>query len=200
MRSILTTATVAAAAVLLAAVTNLASAEDDAATRDLSLEQIKIFRAKPAKQSSLQVTATVDHADRTYAKGEVVKLHVKVNEDAHVLVFDEGPTGNIVQLFPNPLQKNDLIKAGHVVSVPPSDSRTKIKVTGDTGAELLKVVASTKPINLVNGAVVSGADVFMTINEAPEEFARDLTLATENPEPDQKFSFFALKLKTVPSR
>jgi hypothetical protein len=200
MRSIFTVATIVASVLLLTGAANLASAEDDAEARDLTLEQLHIFKARPAKQSSLQVTASVDRADRTYAKGETVKLHIKVNEDAHVLVFDKGPTGNLIKLFPNQLQKDDLIKAGHTVSIPPSDSKVKIKVAGDTGAEVLKVVASTKPIDLASGAVVSGDDVFMTVKEGAEEFAKDLTLATENPEPDQKFAVFEMKLKTVPSR
>lgn len=200
MRSIFTIASVAASALLLTAATNLASADDDAAMRDLSVEQIKIFKAGPAKQTGLQVTAAVDRADLTYAKGEAVKLQVKVSEDAHVLVFDTGPTGNIVRLFPNEFQKDDLIKAGHTVSIPPSDSKVKIKVTGNTGAELITVVASNKPLKLVSGAVMSGDDVFMSVKESADEFARDLALEAENVEPSKKLSMVKLAIKTVASR
>jgi uncharacterized protein DUF4384 len=200
MRSIFTIASVAASALLLTAATNLASADDDAAMRDLSVEQIKIFKAGPAKQTALQVTAAVDRADLTYAKGETVKLQVKVSEDAHVLVFDTGPTGNIVRLFPNEFQKDDLIKAGHTVSIPPSDSKVKIKVTGNTGAELITVVASNKPLKLVSGAVVSGDDVFMSVKESADQFARDLALEAENVEPSKKLSMVKLAIKTVASR
>jgi hypothetical protein len=200
MRSIFTIATIAASALLLTGATNLASADDDAGTRDLSLEQIKIFRAGSAKQTSLQVSAGVDRADLTYAKGEAVKLQVKVSEDAHVLVFDTGPTGNIVRLFPNEFQKDDLIKAGHTVSIPPSDAKVKIKVTGNTGAELITVVASNKPLKLVSGALVSGDDVFMPVKESTDEVARDLALETDNPEPAKKLSMVKLVIKTVASR
>lgn len=200
MRSISVIAATTACVLLLTATTRLALADDAAVTRDLSLEQLKIFKAGSAKQNSLQVTATVNRKDLTYAKGETVKLHVRVNEDAHVLVYDTGPTGNIIQLFPNSLQKDDVIKAGHNVSIPPLDSKIKIKVTGKTGAELLTVVASNKPIKLKSGVVVSGDDVFMTIKESADEFARDLTLATENPAPGAKLSTVQLPIKTVSSR
>jgi hypothetical protein len=200
MRSISAIAAATACVLLLTATTRLVLADDDAATRDLSLEQLKIFKAGSAKQSSLQVTAMVDRKDLTYAKGETVKLHVRVSEDAHVLVYDTGPTGNIIQLFPNPLQKDGVIKAGHNVSIPPSDSKVKIRVTGKTGAELLTVVASNKPIKLKSGVVMSGDDVFIAIKESADEFARDLTLATENPAPGTKLSTVQIPLKTVSSR
>jgi Domain of unknown function (DUF4384) len=200
MRSIFTVATIAASALLLTAATNLASADDDAATRDLSLEQIKIFKAGSPKQGSLQVTASVDRSDLTYAKGEVMKLQVKVSEDAHVFVYDTGPGGNRILLFPNPLQKDDLIKAGHSVSIPPSDAKVKIKVTGKTGAELITVVASNKPLKWASGVVMSGDEVFMTVKESADEFARDLTLETENADPGKKLSIVQLPIKTVASR
>lgn len=199
MRSIFAIAAVFASAGLLLTAVNLARAEDDA-TRNLSLEQIKVYSAVPAKQASLQVSAGVDRADLTYAKGEVVKLQVKVSEDAHVLVFDTGPTGKIIRLFPNEFQKDDLIKAGHNVSIPPLDSKVRIKVTGDTGAELITVVASNKPIKLVSGTVVSGEDVFLSVKESPEEFAKNLTLESEKPDPAKKLSMVKLVLKTIASR
>jgi Domain of unknown function (DUF4384) len=200
MRSIFAVAAVVTAISVTAAMAGFARADDDATVRDLSLEQVKVFRAGKAKQTSLQVTTSVDRADLTYAKGETVKLRVKVSEDAHVLVFDTGPTGKIIQLFPNELQKDDVIKAGQNISIPPSDSKVKIKVTGDTGAELLTVVASDKPVKLVSGAVMSGEDVFMSVKESADEFARNLSLETKKPDPVQKLSVVKLVLKTVASK
>lgn len=198
MRSIATVSAVAVAALLVSATLNLASAEDDIAARDLSLEQAKIFKAGSAKQTSLQVTASVNRTDRTYAKGEKVKLHVKVNEDAHVLVFNTGPKGKTVRLFPNEKQKNDLVKAGHSISIPPAG--TNLKVTGDTGAELITVVASNQPFKLASGVVMSGDDVFVSMKESADEFARDLTLEIDTPAPARKVSMVKLPIKTVASR
>lgn len=198
MRSISGVTTAAVSALLLSATLNWASAEDNAAVRDLSLEQVKIFKAGSAKQTSLQVTASVDRTDRTYAKGEKVKLHIKVNEDAHVLVFNTGPKGKTVRLFPNEKQKNDLVKAGHSISIPPAG--TTLKVTGDTGAELITVVASNQPFKLASGVVVSGDDVFVSMKESADELARDLTLETNAPEAAKKISMVKLPIKTVASR
>jgi hypothetical protein len=198
MRSIATITAAAVAALLVSATLNWASAEDDIAVRDLSLEQAKIFRAGSAKQTSLQVTASVNRIDRTYAKGEKVKLRIKVNEDAHVLVFNTGPKGKTVRLFPNEKQKSDLVKAGHSISIPPAG--TSLKVTGDTGAELITVVASNQPFKLASGVVMSGDDVFVSMKESADEFARDLALETDTPKPARKVSMVKLPIKTVASR
>lgn len=198
MRSIQTVTVVVAAALFLSPTLNRASAEDNAAARNLSLEQLKIFKAGSAKQTSLQVTASVDRADQTYAKGENVKLHIKVNEDAHVLVFNTGPKGKTVRLFPNEKQKDDLVKAGRSVSIPPEG--TTLKVTGDLGAELITVVASNQPFKLASGVVVSGDNVFMPLKESADEFARNLALEADTPEPARKTSIVKLPIKTVAAR
>lgn len=198
MRSIHTVTVVAVAALFLSPALNWASADDNVAVRDLSLEQLKIFKAGSAKQASLQVTASVDRADRTYAKGEDVKLHIKVNEDAHVLVFSTGPKGKTVRLFPNEKQKDDLVKAGRSVSVPPEG--TTLKVTGDLGAELITVVASNQPFKLASGVVISGDNIFMPLKESADEFARDLALETDTPKPARKISIVKLPIKTVAAR
>lgn len=198
MRFISTIAAAAVTALLLTTATNLAAAEDDAAARDLSLEQVKVFKAGSAKQTSLQVAASVDRADRTYARGEKVKLRIKVSEDAHVLVFNTGPTGKTVRLFPNEKQKDDLVKAGHTVSVPPEG--LTLTVTGDTGAELITVVASNQPLKLASNVVVSGGSPFMSVKENADEFARDLALETDKPAPAGKVSMVKLPIKTIAAR
>lgn len=191
--------TIATAALFVATAMNPVLAED-AGQRDLSMEQIKIYHAGTAKQSGLQVAAMLDHKNLTYAKGETVKLNVKVNEDAYVAIYNVGPTGKITQLFPNKFQKDGLLKAGHVTSVPPVDSKTAIKVTGDTGAELIKVVASNKPLKIVSGVVMSDDQVFMPLKEGVDEFSRDLSLATDAPAPAEKWSIVNVAIKTVPPK
>lgn len=197
MRSIPTKATLVVAALLLT-VSSWASAEDDALARDLTLDQVKVFKAGATKQTGLQIIASLDRADRTYAKGENVRLSVKVNEDTHILIFNTGPKGKTVQLFPNEKQKNNLVKAGQDLSIPPAD--TTLKVTGDTGAELITIVASNQPLKLASGAVMSGTDIFAPLKQSPDEFARDLALEANNPEPAKKVSIVKLPIKTIASR
>lgn len=192
--------TIAAAALFLSTAMNQGWADDGADQRNLSLEQVTVYNAGSAKQSTLQVTATLDRKDLTYARGEAVKLKVKVNEDAYVAVYNVGPTGKITQLFPNKFQKDGVIKAGHDTQVPPADSKTEIKVTGSTGAELIKVVASNKPLKMVAGVVMSDDQVFMPLKEGVEEFSKNLSLATSDPAPTEKWSIVNVAMKTVPSR
>lgn len=200
MRSIFTISTIAASALFFTAATDLASADDDIAVHDLSPQQVEAYKAGSAKQSSLQVTASVDRKDATYAKGEAVKLKVKVNEDAYVAIYNVGPTGKLTLLFPNKFQKEGMIKAGHDAQVPPAGSKTEIKVTGDTGAELIKVVASNKPLKIISGVVMSDDQVFMPIKQDLEKFNNDLSLAASEAPEAEKWSIVNLAIKTVSSR
>jgi Domain of unknown function (DUF4384) len=198
-------ATIAAASIVVAtagfATAGISKADnDETAMRDLSPQQVEAFKAGSSRESSLRVTASVDRSDMTYAKGEAVKLRVKVNEDAYVVIYNVGPTGKITQLFPNKFQKDGLIKAGHSSEIPPADSKTEIKVTGDTGAELIKFFASNKPIKFVSGAVVADDGVFIPVKESVNEFVRDLEVATSKPAENEKLSIVNVAIKTVASR
>src|SRR4051794_29444482 len=84
-------------------------AEDEIATQDLTVEQIKAVKAGPSRQSSIQLTAGVDRKDSTYARGETVSIKLKVSENAYVAVYNVGPKGKVIQLFPNRFQKDSLI-------------------------------------------------------------------------------------------
>jgi len=190
----------AAAAASLAIVTAGPGAAEEAVPRDLTPAQVEAYKAGVPRQSSLQVIAKVDRADLTYTVGDVVKLTVQVNEDAHVAVFNIGPKGRITQLFPNRLQKESLIKAGQEISVPPKDSATVIKVTGDTGAELIKVVASNRPLKIVSDIATSEGQAFLPIATESGKFSRDLGLATSDPGPAEKWSLVNIAIRTVPAK
>lgn len=180
---------------------NCAFAEETPFLRDLTVDQLAAYKAGSPKQSSLQVTANVDRRDLTYARGDVLKLRLKTNEDAYVTVFNVGPKGKVTQLFPNSFQKDNLIKANREVEIPSSDSKAEIKIAGDLGGEVIKVFASNKPLKVTTGGVLISGQIFAVVKGGVPELVRDLEVVTSAPAAaTEKFSVFSLAIKTVASR
>jgi hypothetical protein len=176
-----------------------AFADDTVALQDLTVEQVKAYKAGSNKQSSIQLTAAVDRRDSTYAKGDTVKIRVKTNEDAYVTVFNIGPAGKVTQLFPNKYQKENQIKANREVEVPSADSKTQIKVSGDLGAEVIKVIATDKPIKIVPESILVAGDVFQSVQGGVDAFVQNLEVTTKA-SPADKISVVSLAIRTVQSR
>ena len=174
-------------------------AKDEIATQDLTVEQIKVVKAGPDRQSSIQLTAGVDRKDATYARGETVKINLKVNENAYVAVFNVGPKGKVTQLFPNRFQKDNLIKAGQETQVPSAGNGAEIKVSGSLGAELIKVIASSKPVKVVPENMLVQGDVFMSVQGDIDAFVQDLEVVAKSP-PTEKVSIVNLAIKTVAAK
>jgi hypothetical protein len=176
-----------------------AFAEDETALQDLTVEQVNAYKAGSNKQSSLQVSASVDRRDVTYARGDTLKIRVKTNEDAFVTVFNIGPAGKVTQLFPNKFQKDNLIKANRETEVPAADSKTEIKVSGDVGGEVIKIIASTKPVQIIPESILVPGDVFLSVQGGVPALVQNLEVTSKAPTSD-KISIMALAIKTIAKR
>jgi hypothetical protein len=195
-------ASFAAMAILLASSTAYAQS---AADRQLTIEQKKAVDAGKQRIGSLRVSAWVDRKDATYARGESLKLFVKSNEDVHVKIWNIGPgqPAQVTQLFPNKFQKSDLIKANRTTEIAGHKYQARIAVakSGPVGAEVIKVIASTKPIEEVTPASIAASQgPFFVIKGGVSELVRGLEIVTEKPAPDEKVALVALKIKTVDER
>lgn len=178
--------------------TSYANAEDDVLLKDLTVEQLAAYKAGSQKQSSLQVTANVDRADLTYARGDILKLRVKTNEDAYVTVFNVGPKGKVTQIYPNSFQKDNFVKANREVEIPSADSKAEIKIAGDLGGEVVKVFATNKQLKIVPEGVPG--QVFLSVKESVPEIVRNLEVTASAAPASEKVSIVSLAFKTVASR
>lgn len=186
---------------LLFAWTHPAMAEDDAMMRIITVEQVTALNAGTPKQSDLQIDASVDRPDRTYARGEVLKLSIKTNQDAFVTVFNVGPTGKVTQLFPNKFQKDSLLKADVDTQVPSVESNAQIRIAGNLGAELIKIVATDKPTDLGVKVLANSEQTFTALNGGVQELVRDLEVTTNPSAPAaDKIAILNLTIKTIGSR
>ncbi len=183
-----------------AALPGLAIAEE-IGPRDLTVEQSTVYLVQPAPSTApdaLHVTAWVDQNDNTYTVGETVRLFVQANKEAYITVFDTGPSGKTVQLFPNASQADNHVKAGQTIAIPGLSSKTKIVASGPVGVELIKIVASTSADAVVAPTRTVKAGDFLSVTGGAEATAKDLALAVaEAPKTGGEVDVYNKLIRTV---
>ena len=181
-----------------------AAAAQAPAERQLTVQQIGILSVEapapaPVQVNPLTVTAWVDHQDNTYAVGERVQLFVQTNKDAYVTVLNVDPTGATTVLFPNQFQTDNRVRANTVTRVPDSASGTAITVSGPVGAELIKVIASTRPRPPFGAAQLGQAGPFRRVATPAGETARALQVVLED-QAGGEWDDYNKTILTVPRR
>ena len=156
------------------------NAMEQSETRTLSAEQQAIREVTPPSTTldALDVVMWVDRPDYTYAVGEDVRLFVQTNNTAYVTVLNVDPAGNTTVLFPNEYQSSNLVPADYAVEIPDPASGLKITVSGPVGNELIKVIASTEPISLLEQVPLSATGPFWAL-DAQARVSRGLVLAID---------------------
>jgi len=146
-------------------------------SRTLSVQQTAVYDVRPQpRQGGLDVVSWVDRSDYTYAEGEDVTLFVRTSEDAYVTVLNVDPAGATTILFPNRYQSDNLVRAHEVLEVPDPASRSRIVVTGTTGTELVKVIASTEPIAPFEARQLAAAGPYQVVSTRGQGVARSLAV------------------------
>ncbi len=177
-------------------------AKSQAQSRDLTVEQSNAAQAGIPHPGSLQVTVTADRPDATYAIGETVRLTITSNEEAYVTVLDVGPTGQVTQLFPNQYQTDNHVFANRPVEIAGGATGARITATGPAGAELVKVIASSKPVTVVSEAqLMQSRGIFRAVDGGVPTVLRDLQVVSDQAaQSDTKIVFANFTLRTVGSR
>jgi len=169
--------------------------------KDLTVEQASVAHVRPLRPSSLRVSLLVDRPDATYAVGETVKFLLTSNEDAYVTVLDVGPTGRVTQLFPNRYQPDNHLFANRSVEIGGGNSGAKVTVTGSVGVELVKVIASRRPVTVVSETQLQGGGPFRTIDGGVQTLLRDLEVtADQTAQADAGIAVLNVALHTIGSR
>jgi hypothetical protein len=170
----------------------------DAQLRDLTIEQANVAQAGISRPGSLQVSLSADRVDATYAIGETVRLMLTANEDAYVTVLDVGPAGQVTQLFPNQYQTDNHVFANSAVEIGGGNSGARVTAAGPVGAELVKVIASNKPVTVVSESQLQGRGVFRTVNGGVQTVLRDLQVTAD--QGDTRIALVNVPLRTIGSR
>jgi uncharacterized caspase-like protein len=96
------------------------------------------------------VRARVDRKYQIYAEGETLTLKVRCEEDAFLYILYQQADGKIFQIFPNRGQPDNKIKAMQDIQVPAPDDAFRWVVDAPLGKEVVKVIASKKPIDALS--------------------------------------------------
>jgi Domain of unknown function (DUF4384) len=169
--------------------------------RDLSVEQVKAYEAGVPHPGSLRIVVRTDHPDDTFAIGETARLFVSSNEDAFVTVFDIGPSGQVHQLFPNSYQRDNRIAAGQQREIAGGESGARIAVSGPVGVELIKVVASDRPLVVVPENLLQGSGAFRSVEGGVPALSRNLEVVSDvKGEGERKIDIENFALRTVEHR
>jgi len=150
-----------------------AAAAQQPLARDLSIEQ-KHVADFGVPESDLKVTAWVDRQDDTYRAGDSVHLFVKANRDAYLTIVDVGTSGKVHVLFPNKHHPDNRVLAHQVLQIPGPEAPYRIRVSGPAGHELIKVIATTRPGQMIRPDQLSELGPFFSYRGTAQGLTRDL--------------------------
>ncbi|HUY36033.1 MAG TPA: DUF4384 domain-containing protein [Pirellulales bacterium] len=98
-------------------------------------------------EPSFLVRVNVDRETRTYRKGDTLFINVTCEVDAFVYVIYKQADGKLRQIFPNSSQPDNRVRARQPVQIPARDDLFRFVIGAPFGKELVKVIASTEPID-----------------------------------------------------
>ncbi len=99
------------------------------------------------EQPGFFVRASVNRTSRSYREGDTLSLNVVSEKDAYVYVLYQQADSTILQIFPNQTQPANRVKARQPVQIPATDDLFRWVVGPPFGKEVIKVIASEKPID-----------------------------------------------------
>jgi hypothetical protein len=95
---------------------------------------------------SFMVRVDVDHADRVYRGGEVMRVFVTSEKAGYLYLLYCDAERNMTCLFPNRLNQDNMIPAGQTVPIPQPGSRFALRIGPPYGQEVLKAIVSLSPL------------------------------------------------------
>ena len=125
-----------------------------------------------------------DRAKPDYAIGESLQLYLRPNRDAQVVVVNVNSRGQTTVLFPNDYAANNRLAADRVVSLPGADTRYALRIDGPPGPSLIRVIATTGTIPLLDSATLTPTPgPFARSQRSADELARQVqVVANQEPE------------------
>ncbi len=128
-----------------------------------------------------QVTCKLNK--KIFRSGDEMIIRVKSSKPSYITVLNFSADGKVILLYPNQLRKDNYVLALEEFQIPSETDRTdvlKLQVSTLPGhkkdTEFIKVIATRKPIELLEGLLFQGQyGVMDTVNFAVTEIARLVT-------------------------
>ena len=98
--------------------------------------------------SRLKVKLALDRGNGgIYRKGDKLYLFLKANLDCYVRVLYHQVDGTNLEIFPNQWHPGNRIEKDHLYQIPPDQGGFEMEVLAPFGVEMVKVMASTEPLD-----------------------------------------------------
>jgi len=88
---------------------------------------------------------------QTYKEGDVISFYLSLDRDAFVIIIYQDATGNLTQIIPNELSRNNFYLAGDFFNVPNAESPFKFVINKPFGTEYLWAFANDKALPTLKG-------------------------------------------------
>lgn len=124
--------------------------------------------------------------------GEPVIFYLRADRDCYITLLDQGTSGALRVIFPNPYQRDNFIHAGKTYAVPDPAAGFEIRVDGPPGIERVKAIASLNRL----GFPAELSDRFFEVDPQDSTLIRDLTLSVKRLS-DQQWTEGHLELDIV---
>ena len=162
--------TLCTSALLIVAAVGSSRGQDSGPTSAVSIDG-----ALKNDKSSFLVRSEVNHFSREYQDGESLSIRVISEAAAYLYVFYEQADGKVFMVFPNRIQTRNHVNAGEWVAIPSDDDLFRWRVGPPLGKELIKVVASRKPIESLSATPPGAARFEPVPRKQVEDVARTLS-------------------------
>lgn len=82
---------------------------------------------------------------KKYDIGDEIVFFFRAAQNSYVTIFDVGSSGDLRVIFPNAQTPDNRVQKGEIYRVPSVESRFLMQVSGPSGLEIIKAIATLKP-------------------------------------------------------
>lgn len=114
-----------------------------AITRDAVTRGVLIKTSHTVAERRARVRVWPAGSGSRFQAGSTLRFKVTVDRDAYVRLFNIGPDGSAVMIFPNAYHKDNFLRSGEIMTIPSGMMRFEFVVDSPFGPEAIQAVATT---------------------------------------------------------
>lgn len=154
---------------------------DDAS--ELSVDQRDLAKLKGTRPD-ISLSVSLGHRDNIYQIGDALELKVGASEEVYLTVLNIGASGKVTVLLPNSAATGNRLPSGQTLTIPDVGAPYVIRVGEPTGFELVKVIATKRPVDLIGTTPSQPAGVFRSLDGSGQAVVRSLAQTLAQLAPD----------------
>jgi hypothetical protein len=135
--------------------------------------------ALKSTRGDITLAVRLDRPDATYRIGDTLTLSVTASEAVYLSALNVGSGGTVTVLVPNPAQPALHALPRQPVAIPPPGASFVIRVAGPPGFDLIKVIASQEPVDVLAVEPSRPAGQFRSLDKDAVALARSLPATLE---------------------